>query len=52
VFGAFLAAAAVGEVETLGVSIAPDWAPYLLFGFMAVALVARTFRATPSDVRA
>ncbi|NUP51359.1 MAG: branched-chain amino acid ABC transporter permease, partial [Catenulispora sp.] len=44
VLGAFLAAIAVGEIETLGVSISSDWAPYLLFGMMAVALVARTFR--------
>jgi branched-subunit amino acid ABC-type transport system permease component len=51
VAGAFLAAAAVGEVETLGVSIAPDWAPYLLFGLMAIALAARTFRTAPADGR-
>jgi branched-subunit amino acid ABC-type transport system permease component len=49
---AFVAALAVGEVETLGVSIAPDWAPYLLFGMMAAALVARTFRSAPGEVRA
>ena len=46
VLGAFLAAIAVGEIETLGVSISSDWAPYLLFGMMAVALVARTFRSS------
>ena len=52
VTGAFVAAVAVGEVETLGVSVAPDWAPYLLFGFMAAALVVRTFRRMPSGLRA
>lgn len=50
--GAFVAAVAVGEVETLGVSIASDWAPYLLFGFMAAALVARTLRQVPAGLRA
>lgn len=47
VSGAFVAAIAVGEIETLGVSIAADWAPYLLFGTMAVVLAARTFRTGP-----
>ncbi|MDT0435482.1 MULTISPECIES: ABC transporter permease subunit [Streptomyces] len=40
-----LAAVAVGEVQTLGVAVAPDLAPYLLFAAMAVALIARP-RAT------
>lgn len=40
-WGTLLAAVAVGEVQTLGVSIAPEWAPYLLFAAMAVALVLR-----------
>jgi branched-subunit amino acid ABC-type transport system permease component len=44
VLGAFVAAIAVGEIETLGVSISSSWAPYLLFGLMAAALVGRTFR--------
>jgi branched-chain amino acid transport system permease protein len=39
--GAFLAAIAVGQVQSLGVAIAPNWAPYLLFAAMAVVLVAR-----------
>ncbi|WP_194898055.1 branched-chain amino acid ABC transporter permease [Catenulispora pinisilvae] len=46
VLGAFGAAIAVGEIETLGVSISSNWAPYLLFGLMAVALVVRTFRGS------
>ncbi|GAA2051626.1 branched-chain amino acid ABC transporter permease [Catenulispora yoronensis] len=52
VSGAFLAAIAVGEIETLGVSISSDWAPYLLFGLMAVALVGRTFRGSDLGVGA
>lgn len=40
--GALLAAIAVGEVQTLGVVLAPDLAPYLLFGAMGVALAAGT----------
>ncbi|MGW7354409.1 ABC transporter permease subunit [Streptomyces sp. NPDC054784] len=40
-WGILLAAVAVGEVQTLGVSIAPDWAPYLLFASMAAVLVLR-----------
>ncbi|HSA50730.1 MAG TPA: branched-chain amino acid ABC transporter permease, partial [Yinghuangia sp.] len=44
--GALLAAIAVGEVQTLGVVLAPDLAPYLLFGAMGVALVARTASGT------
>jgi branched-subunit amino acid ABC-type transport system permease component len=39
--GAFLAAIAVGQVQSLGVALAPNWAPYLLFAAMAVVLVAR-----------
>ncbi|MFG3257760.1 branched-chain amino acid ABC transporter permease [Streptomyces sp. NPDC048172] len=40
-WGTLLAAVAVGEVQTLGVSLAPDWAPYLLFAAMAVVLTVR-----------
>nr|WP_206313876.1 ABC transporter permease [Streptomyces coryli] len=36
------AAIGVGEVQTLGVSVAPDWAPYLLFAAMAAVLVLRS----------
>lgn len=39
--GAFVAAIAVGQVQSLGVALVPDWAPYLLFAAMAVVLVAR-----------
>jgi branched-subunit amino acid ABC-type transport system permease component len=41
VTGAFLAALAVGQVQSLGVVAAPTWAPYLLFAAMAIALVLR-----------
>ncbi|MFG3053258.1 hypothetical protein ACGFZP_20210 [Kitasatospora sp. NPDC048239] len=41
VLGALVAAVAVGEVQTLGVDLAPDAAPYLLFAAMAAALVLR-----------
>jgi branched-subunit amino acid ABC-type transport system permease component len=39
--GAFLAALAVGQVQSLGVVLAPAWAPYLLFAAMAAALLVR-----------
>lgn len=39
-----VAAVGVGEVQTLGVSVAPDWAPYLLFAAMAVVLILRSGR--------
>lgn len=38
--GAFIAAIAVGQIQNLGVTLAPNWAPYLLFAAMAAALVA------------
>ncbi|NEC64890.1 ABC transporter permease [Streptomyces sp. SID9727] len=38
----FAAAVAVGEVQTLGVSVLPDLAPYLLFAAMAAVLVFRS----------
>ncbi|MGW1230739.1 branched-chain amino acid ABC transporter permease, partial [Streptomyces sp. NPDC002530] len=43
----FAAAVAVGEVQTLGVSVAPDLAPYLLFAAMAAVLVVRPRLAEP-----
>ena len=43
-WGTLLAAVAVGEVQTLGVSLAPEWAPYLLFAAMAVILTVRARR--------
>jgi branched-chain amino acid transport system permease protein len=39
-----LASVAVGEVQTLGVSLAADWAPYLLFAAMALVLSVRAHR--------
>ncbi|MEU5362206.1 ABC transporter permease [Streptomyces sp. NPDC005925] len=44
----FFAAIAVGEVQTLGVSLAPDLAPYLLFAAMAAVLVLRSRFAEPA----
>ena len=38
------AAMGVGEVETLGVSLAEEWAPYLLFAAMALVLTVRAYR--------
>ncbi|MEU3226269.1 ABC transporter permease [Streptomyces sp. NPDC006976] len=42
------AAVAVGEVQTLGVSLLPDLAPYLLFAAMAAVLVFRSRFAEPA----
>ncbi|MFE4213656.1 branched-chain amino acid ABC transporter permease [Streptomyces sp. NPDC056844] len=42
------AAVAVGEVQTLGVSVVPDLAPYLLFAAMAAVLVLRSRFAEPA----
>ena len=39
--GAFLAALAVGQVQSLGVVLAPTWTPYLLFAAMGLALLIR-----------
>ncbi|MEU1969566.1 branched-chain amino acid ABC transporter permease [Micromonospora sediminicola] len=39
--GAFLAAIAVGQVQSLGVVLLPSWSPYLLFGAMATVLILR-----------
>ncbi|MDX3592346.1 ABC transporter permease [Streptomyces sp. ID03-2B] len=44
----FFAAIAVGEVQTLGVSLAPELAPYLLFAAMAAVLVLRSRFAEPA----
>jgi len=40
--GTLLAALAVGEIQSLGVAIAPAVAPFLLFAAMAVVLAARS----------
>ncbi|MHC3815087.1 ABC transporter permease [Streptomyces sp. DT9] len=42
------AAVAVGEVQTLGVSVLPELAPYLLFAAMAAVLVFRSRFAEPA----
>jgi branched-chain amino acid transport system permease protein len=39
--GAFVAAVVVGEIQTVGVTVAPTFAPFALFAAMAVALAAR-----------
>lgn len=41
--GAFVAALVVGQVQSLGVVLAPDWAPYLLLTAMVAALLLRRF---------
>ncbi|WP_329381575.1 branched-chain amino acid ABC transporter permease [Streptomyces sp. NBC_01716] len=46
------AAIAVGEVQTLGVSLAPDWAPYLLFAAMAAVLILRSQFTEPATAGA
>ncbi|APS18559.1 branched-chain amino acid ABC transporter permease [Streptomyces sp. Tue 6075] len=48
----FFAAIAVGEVQTLGVSVAPELAPYLLFAAMAAVLVLRSRFAEPAGAGA
>ncbi|WP_439677075.1 branched-chain amino acid ABC transporter permease [Embleya sp. MST-111070] len=49
--GALLAAILVGEVQTLGVTLMPDFAPYLMYATMAVMLIARTARFGPTGSR-
>ncbi|WP_346012251.1 branched-chain amino acid ABC transporter permease [Streptomyces sp. SID3343] len=49
--GALLAAILVGEVQTLGVTLVPDFAPYLLFATMAAMLIVRTVRFGPTGSR-
>ncbi|MEW1615689.1 MULTISPECIES: ABC transporter permease [unclassified Streptomyces] len=46
------AAVAVGEVQTLGVAVAPDLAPYLLFAAMAAVLVFRSDSVQPAQAHA
>ena len=41
VAGAFLGAMVIGQVEVLGVSLLPQYASFLVFGTMAVVLLAR-----------
>jgi len=42
------AALAVGQVQTLGVSLAPAWAPFLLLAGMAVVLATRSREVRPA----
>ncbi len=46
--GALVAAVAVGQIQTLGVALRADWAPFLLFAAMAAALIARPRRLVGS----
>ncbi|GAA2632011.1 hypothetical protein GCM10010399_75410 [Dactylosporangium fulvum] len=46
--GALVAAVAVGEIQTVGVTAAPALAPFALFGAMAIALAARARGLLPS----
>lgn len=46
--GALVAAIAVGEIQTVGVTVAPTIAPFALFGAMAIALAARARGLLPS----
>jgi hypothetical protein len=39
--GTLLAALAVGQIQTLGVALAPSAAPFLLFAAMAAVLAVR-----------
>ncbi len=42
------AALAVGQIQTLGITLAADWAPFLLFAAMAAALIAHPPRSVGS----
>ncbi|MEW2382735.1 branched-chain amino acid ABC transporter permease [Micromonospora sp. NPDC047707] len=46
--GTLLAALAVGQVQTLGVALAPSAAPFLLFAAMAAVLAVRARRLAPA----
>jgi branched-chain amino acid transport system permease protein len=46
--GAFIAAIVVGEIQTVGVTVAPTVAPFALFAAMALALAARAGGLLPS----
>jgi len=50
VLGTLLAALAVGEIQTLGVALAPTAAPFLLFAAMAAVLAVRA-RGLPGRLR-
>jgi branched-chain amino acid transport system permease protein len=46
-----VAAVAVGEIQSLGVALAPGAAPFLLFGAMAVVLAARALANSSGPIR-
>jgi branched-chain amino acid transport system permease protein len=50
--GALLGALLIGQVQTLGVSLLPDLAPFLLFGAMLTVLVLRPRGLVPVGERA
>ncbi|MCX5174679.1 branched-chain amino acid ABC transporter permease [Streptomyces virginiae] len=49
--GALAGALLVGQVQTLGVALLPQYAPFLLFGTMLLVLVVRPQGLIPSAVR-
>ncbi|MFD6972159.1 branched-chain amino acid ABC transporter permease [Streptomyces sp. NPDC059979] len=49
--GALAGALLIGQVQTLGVALLPEYAPFLLFGTMLVVLVVRPHGLVPSAVR-
>lgn len=50
--GALVGALLIGQVQTLGVALLPEYAPFLLFGTMLVVLVVRPHGLVASAVRA
>ncbi|GGP89832.1 branched-chain amino acid ABC transporter permease [Streptomyces melanogenes] len=49
--GALVGALLIGQVQTLGVALLPEYAPFLLFGTMLAVLVVRPRGLLPSAVR-
>ncbi|MFD8793174.1 branched-chain amino acid ABC transporter permease [Streptomyces vinaceus] len=50
--GALAGALLIGQVQTLGVALLPEYAPFLLFGAMLLVLVVRPHGLFPAGVRA
>ncbi|MCP3818463.1 branched-chain amino acid ABC transporter permease [Streptomyces sp. A3M-1-3] len=50
--GALVGALLIGQVQTLGVALLPEYAPFLLFGTMLAVLVVRPHGLVTSAVRA
>ncbi|WP_251049216.1 branched-chain amino acid ABC transporter permease [Streptomyces sp. ISL-86] len=48
--GALVGALLIGQVQTLGVALLPEYAPFLLFGTMLAVLVVRPHGLVPSAV--